>query len=83
MVRAFHDYVLPSTMDVPPRVEFVHLETAVADDPVNYVGIGEGGNILAPAALANAVEDALSPFGARITKLPLSPTRVLELIGAI
>jgi carbon-monoxide dehydrogenase large subunit len=45
--------------------------------------MGEGGQIAAPAAVANAVADALAPFGARIRQLPLAPDYVLRLIGAI
>jgi carbon-monoxide dehydrogenase large subunit len=50
---------------------------------VNFRGVGEGGAILAPPALSNAIEDALSPFGAKITAWPLTPTRILELIGGL
>jgi carbon-monoxide dehydrogenase large subunit len=44
-------------------------------------GLGEGGAISPPAAIANAVEDALAPFGVRVTATPLGPSRVLELIA--
>lgn len=43
--------------------------------------MGEGGQIAAPAAVANAVADALAPFGARVTRLPLTPDNVLRMIG--
>jgi carbon-monoxide dehydrogenase large subunit len=42
--------------------------------------MGEGGAISQPAAIANAVEDALAPFGVRVTRTPLSPAAVLALI---
>jgi carbon-monoxide dehydrogenase large subunit len=42
--------------------------------------VGEGGAIGAPPAVVNAVADALSPFGATVTRLPLSPSRLIELI---
>jgi aerobic carbon-monoxide dehydrogenase large subunit len=45
--------------------------------------IPEGGTIGAPAALTNAIEDALAPLGVRITEQYLPPTRILELIRAI
>jgi carbon-monoxide dehydrogenase large subunit len=44
-------------------------------------GIGEGGAISPPAAIANAVEDALSPFGAKVTRTPLIPSVVRGLIA--
>ena len=43
-------------------------------------GIGEGGAVSPPAAIANAVEDALAPFGVRVTRTPLGPSVVLGLI---
>jgi carbon-monoxide dehydrogenase large subunit len=43
-------------------------------------GIGEGGAISPPAAIANAVEDALAPFGVRVTRTPLGPSVVLDLL---
>ena len=51
--------------------------------PSNFRGVGEGGAIGAPAALTNAIEDALAPLGVKITEQYLPPTRILELIGAI
>lgn len=43
-------------------------------------GVGEGGTIAAPAAVVNAVADALAPFGVSIERTPLGPSRVLDLI---
>jgi carbon-monoxide dehydrogenase large subunit len=43
-------------------------------------GVGEGGAIPAPAALANAVENALEPLGVRLSNLPLTPERVWQAI---
>ena len=57
-----------------------HLPTS-GDDEVGYRGIGEGGLIVAPATLVNAIEDALSPFGAVIEGQYLPPWRILELAG--
>jgi carbon-monoxide dehydrogenase large subunit len=42
--------------------------------------MGEGGALGPPAALANAVADALAPFGARVTRTPLTPARILALL---
>lgn len=78
----FLDYLLPTATDIP-RIEIHHLESVLQDDLVNFRGVGEGGMIAAPAALCNAIEDALSPFGAEITEQHLPPARVLELAGTI
>jgi hypothetical protein len=51
-----------------------------AADPGGFKGMGEGGAIGAPAAVINAVADALAPFGATITTQPLTPPFVLGLI---
>jgi aerobic carbon-monoxide dehydrogenase large subunit len=78
---SYLDYSLPSAVEVPP-VELVHVHTPSPLNPLGAKGAGEGGTIPAPAALANAVEDALRPFGARITELPLSPAKIVTAMSA-
>ena len=78
----FMDYLLPTACEVP-RIEIEHLETVPLDTDVNFRGVGEGGMIIAPPTLCNAIEDALSPMGARVTEQHLPPSRILELIGTI
>lgn len=78
----FMDYLMPSTTTVP-RIEIHHVETMLTDPDVNFRGVGEGGFIVSPAAVVSAVEDALAPFGARITEQHLPPSRVLELAGVV
>jgi aerobic carbon-monoxide dehydrogenase large subunit len=73
------DYAVPTARDLPP-IDIVHLEYPSARNPLGIKGLGEGGAISPPAAIANAVEDALQPFGAQITETPLHPARVLESI---
>ncbi|MEQ9574164.1 MAG: hypothetical protein RLN77_01150, partial [Rhodospirillales bacterium] len=51
-------------------------------NPLGAKGAGEGGTIPAPAAIVAAVENALSPFGIRITDCPITPQRIVELINA-
>ena len=77
----FMDYLLPTTCDVP-RIEIEHLQTVPLDAHVNFRGVGEGGMIVAPATLVNAIEDALSPFGVRIHEQHLPPSRIVELVNA-
>jgi aerobic carbon-monoxide dehydrogenase large subunit len=75
----FMDYLLPTACEIP-RFEIEHLETVPLDADVNFRGVGEGGMIVAPPTLVNAIEDALTPFGVRIYEQHLPPARILELI---
>lgn len=59
------------------RVPSGHAQPA---EPARCEGAGEAGTIGAPAAISGAVEDALRPFGVTVTRLPLNPSRILELI---
>jgi carbon-monoxide dehydrogenase large subunit len=77
----FMDYLMPTTCDVP-RIEIEHLQTVPLDADVNFRGVGEGGMIVAPPTVVNAIEDALAPFGVRIYEQHLPPARILELIAA-
>jgi len=76
----FMDYLLPTATDVP-RIEYGHIETP-SPGPGGYKGVGEGGAIGAPPAVVNAVADALAPFGVTVTRLPLSPARIVALLEA-
>ena len=60
-------------------MDTMHLETE-APTLGGYRGMGEGGTIGAPAAIANAVADALAGFGCEIDELPLTPERVFRLM---
>ena len=82
LAGTFMDYLLPTATDIP-RIEIHHLETVPLDPDVNFRGVGEGGMIVSPPTLCNAIEDALAPYGVTITEQHLPPTRILELIGAI
>lgn len=72
------DYVIPAAPEVPV-IDVVHVESesAVAG---GFRGMGEGGTIGAPAAIANAVADALSPLDAEVCILPLTPERIFRLM---
>ena len=72
------DYLVPSAVEIPP-IEYGHIETP-SPGPGGYKGVGEGGAIGAPPAVVNAVADALSPFGITLTKLPISPERIVTLL---
>ena len=77
----FMDYLMPTACDVP-RIEIEHLETVPLNADVNFRGVGEGGMIVAPPTVVNAIEDALSSFGVRIYEQHGPPARILELIAA-
>jgi carbon-monoxide dehydrogenase large subunit len=79
LTGTFMDYLVPTAMELPP-IETVHLEYPSPRNPLGVKGIGEGGAISPPAAIANAVEDALAPWHARVTRTPLGPSVVLDLI---
>ena len=64
----------------PLRIETVHLEFPSPRNPLGMKGLGEGGAIGPPAAVANAVDDALADLGVVVRTCPLSPSRVRELI---
>jgi carbon-monoxide dehydrogenase large subunit len=78
----FLDYLVPTATDVPP-IEIHHVESILTDPDVNFRGVGEGGMIVAPATLVNAVEDALEHLGIRIREQHLPPNRILELLGTV
>ena len=77
---SYLDYALPTAMEVP-RPELFHVVSPSPLNPLGVKGAGEGGLIPVPGAVANAVEDALRPFAARITQLPLTPARVVASLG--
>ena len=75
------DYILPGATEVPaPRI--FHMETPSPLSTFGQKGIGEGGAIGPPAAIANAVNDALRRFGVVLSDLPLSPQRILAALHA-
>jgi len=73
------DYVVPRADDLP-WIDCVHLEYPSPRNPLSAKGLGEGGAISPPAAIANAIDDALAPLGVRLTATPALPARVRELI---
>ena len=80
LTASFADYLLPSS-DLVPRIEIHHMELPSPMNPLGVKGAAESGTIGAPAAIASAVEDALSPFQVSVSDLPLTPTRILALIA--
>jgi carbon-monoxide dehydrogenase large subunit len=78
LAATFMDYLLPTAADLP-AVEIEHIHSPPVAE-IDFRGVGEGGAICAPAALANALADAT---GVTPTSRPVTPSRILEALGTI
>jgi carbon-monoxide dehydrogenase large subunit len=76
----FGEYLLPLATD-SPNVEILHMETPSPLNPLGIKGAGESGTIPAIATLVSAVENALEPFGVEIAEAPITPARIVALLG--
>jgi carbon-monoxide dehydrogenase large subunit len=74
------DYAVPTSADVPP-IEMHHLETPAPAIVGGFKGAGEAGATGAPAAILNAVNDALAPLGVMLTDQPITPERVVRALS--
>jgi len=81
LASTFMDYLIPGFTEVP-HVRIVHMLTPSPYTEFGVKGIGEGGAIAPPAALCNAINDALRPLGAVVTDSPMTPERILAAIQA-
>ncbi len=79
LATTFMDYLVPTAVEIP-KIQIEHLETEPLGE-VDFRGVGEAGAVVSPAALTNAIEDALAPLGVRVTDQHLPPSRILELLG--
>jgi CO/xanthine dehydrogenase Mo-binding subunit len=79
LTSTFMDYLKPTAMDVPD-IDVGALEHPSPFTPLGSKGVGEGGAIPAPAAVANAVEDALAHLGVVVRALPITPNDVWQWI---
>jgi len=77
LASTFADYLLPGTVE-SPDIRVLHMETPSPYTRFGQKGIGESGAIGPPAAIGNAVNDALREFGAEVSQLPITPRRILE-----
>jgi len=76
------DYLTPMAGEMPDIV-VAHVQTPTTVSDLGAKGVGESGTGAAPAAVMNAVNDALRPFGARVTAQPLTPESLLKALGKI
>jgi carbon-monoxide dehydrogenase large subunit len=79
LTASLADYGIPVASEVP-AITTRHLETESPSTVGGFRGMGEGGTIGAPAAIANALADALAPFGAEIFELPMTAERLFRLL---
>jgi carbon-monoxide dehydrogenase large subunit len=79
LTTTFMDYLIPTASEAPP-IEIIHIETPSKVTAGGVKGMGESAMIAAPAALVNAVNDAIEPLGAYLTDVPLTPDRILSAI---
>ena len=73
------DYVVPGATSIPD-VRISHMESPSPFSEFGMKGVGESGAIGSPAAIANAINDALRPLGAEILETPMTPARILAAI---
>jgi carbon-monoxide dehydrogenase large subunit len=76
------DYLVPMAAEMPDMV-FGHVETPTRSSELGAKGAGEAGTAGAPAAVMNAINDALAPFKARVTDQPFTPERLLKALGKV
>ena len=76
----FSDYLLPGPTEVP-NLRIIHMETLSPYTRFGQKGIGESGAIAPPAAITNAINDALYELGAELLVSPVTPTRILQAIA--
>jgi carbon-monoxide dehydrogenase large subunit len=75
------DYMPPTARDIP-KIELHHMETPSTQSITKAKGLGEGGTIGAPAAVINAINNALAPFGVEIDEMPATPQRIRAALRA-
>lgn len=76
---SFMDYLCPTAAEVP-RMTIDHVETPSPYSLLGAKGLGEGSTMSVPAAIANAVSDALRPEGKRIKSLPITPDKLFRML---
>ena len=76
------DYLVPMAREMPD-IEIGHTSTPTATSELGAKGVGEAGTAGSPAAVMNAINDALEPFSARVTTQPFTPERILRALGKV
>jgi carbon-monoxide dehydrogenase large subunit len=81
ITTTFADYVMPTATELP-NIELTFAEFPSPLNPLGVKGVGESGCVPAAGAIISAVENALAPFGVRITEYPVTPARLFALLQA-
>jgi CO/xanthine dehydrogenase Mo-binding subunit len=76
------DYLVPLAPEMPD-IEVAHIESPTDDSELGAKGAGEAGTAGAPAAVLNAINDALAPLGATVNVHPATPERILQALGRL
>lgn len=76
------DYLVPLSSELPD-IEVAHIETPSQSSEIGAKGAGEAGTAASPAAIMNAVNDAIAPLGGRVTAMPMTPERILRSLKRI
>jgi carbon-monoxide dehydrogenase large subunit len=76
------EYLVPMASEMPD-MQIAHVETPTRESTLGAKGAGEAGTAGAPAAVMNAINDALRPLGARVTEMPFTPERILRALGTV
>jgi aerobic carbon-monoxide dehydrogenase large subunit len=77
LTGSFMDYLLPTASDAPD-FKLIHQHSPTPLNPLGVKGVGEGGAIAVPVVIANAVSDALSPYGAEFNSTPIKPEQIVR-----
>jgi carbon-monoxide dehydrogenase large subunit len=81
LTTSLMDFLPPTSAEIP-EIQIHHLETVSDATITGAKGLGEGGTIGAPAAVINAISDALRPLGVEVNEIPATPSRIRALIRA-
>jgi aerobic carbon-monoxide dehydrogenase large subunit len=82
MIGSMADYLVPMAAEMPD-IAVGHVETPTRESMLGAKGAGEAGTAGAPAAVMNAINDALRPFGAKVYAQPFTPERILAALGKV
>jgi aerobic carbon-monoxide dehydrogenase large subunit len=75
------DYLVPTASDIP-ELQMIHQHSRSPLNPLGVKGVGEGGAVAPPAAIANAICDALAPFDVEFNATPIRPEQIVQAIRA-
>jgi 2-furoyl-CoA dehydrogenase large subunit len=79
LTLTFADYLKPTAMEIPD-IKVVQVKTPAPNTPLGTKAVGEGGALTSLAAIANAIEDALSPFNVKVNELPITQEKILNMV---